>query len=396
MQRQTMTSTDYLLPQLPFGGAPITIVRWLKRVGDAVSVGEPLVVVVNDCVEVALPAIGAGILERILAAEGAAVAAGVAVATIAAHTAAHISDVPDAARAIVRISPVARRIADLEGIGITELQSTGISGWITKADVLAALVTQSPDAPSPGEREGRAYDGASPRHPVTPSRVTPHTPLIPQLPTPSSQLLAHDTYILTAIDLDLERVASVIAQHGPSFARRRLELSYIVCVALAAAAALPYHRLLNSYWADMMIVTQRRVHLAVVPCDSAPIRCVHDAQDLNLRGLARGLGGAATEHTIGDSTFTIVDLGDHTWGDPAAWASGVGILTKGRAAALGIGAVRARPLVIDDGGVDRLAVRQAALLTLAYDARVLDQCYADAFLRDVKSRLERFMLRQAP
>jgi pyruvate/2-oxoglutarate dehydrogenase complex dihydrolipoamide acyltransferase (E2) component len=140
----------------------------------------------------------------------------------------------------------------------------------------------------------------------------------------------------------------------------------------------------------MMIVTRRRVHLAVVPCDSAPIRCVYDAQDLNLRGLARALGGAATEHTIGDSTFTIADLGDHTWGDPAAWARGVGILIKGRAAALGIGAVRARPLVIDDGGVDRLAVRQAALLTLAYDARVLDQCYADAFLRDVKSRLEQF------
>jgi pyruvate/2-oxoglutarate dehydrogenase complex dihydrolipoamide acyltransferase (E2) component len=35
-------------------------------------------------------------------------------------------------------------------------------------------------------------------------------------------------------------------------------------------------------------------------------------------------------------------------------------------------------------------VRHAALLTLAYDARVMNQCYADAFLRDIKRRLEQF------
>ena len=76
-----MTSTDYLLPLLPFGSAAYTIVRWLKRAGDAVSAGEPLLVVVNDRVEVALPATSAGMLDRILADEGAAVAAGTPVAT---------------------------------------------------------------------------------------------------------------------------------------------------------------------------------------------------------------------------------------------------------------------------------------------------------------------------
>ena len=68
-----MTSTDYLLPQLPFGSAEYTIVRWLKRTGDAVSAGEPLLVVVNDRVEAALPATCAGILDRLWSADGAAV-----------------------------------------------------------------------------------------------------------------------------------------------------------------------------------------------------------------------------------------------------------------------------------------------------------------------------------
>jgi len=181
--------------------------------------------------------------------------------------------------------------------------------------------------------------------------------------------------------VDLERVATLIAQHGPSFAHRRLELSYIVCMALAAVAALPSHPLVNSYWADAKIVVRRRVHLAVVACDGAPPRSVFDAQDLNLRGLARELASQVTEHSIADCTFTIADLGDHVCGDPA-WAGG--------AAVLGLGAVHARPLVIADGGMDRLAVRHAALLTLAYDARVLNQYYADAFLSDIKRRLEQF------
>ncbi len=375
-----MPSTDYLLPQLPFGSAEYTIVRWLKRTGDSVSDREPLLVVVNDRLEAALPATCAGILDRVWFAEGAAVAAGALVATIVANRAANASDVPDAARlsvieiehdtrsapsdqqiSTVRISPVARRIIRSENIDITRLRGTGVSGRIVKADVLAALASQTPKTAN---------------QPVPPSPIR-NSPLCCACPA------SPDTYVLTAIDVDLERVAMVIAQHGPSFARRRLELSYRVCVALAAVAALPYHPLLNSYWADAMIVAPRRVHLAVVPCDGSPIQFVCDAQDLNLRGLARALGGAAAEHSIEDRTFTIADLGDQVWGDPAARACG-------GAAALGIGVVRARPLVIDDGGVDRLAVRHAALLTLAYDARVLDQCHADAFLRDIKYRLEQF------
>ncbi len=354
-----MTSTDYLLPHLPFGSTEYTIVRWLKRAGDLVSAGEPLLVAVNDRLEAVLPAICAGTLAGVLFAEGAAVAAGALVATIVANSTANTSVAPhdpQIPRSATRISPVAQRIASSEKIDITELCGTGISGRIMKADILAAFAT-----PAPVTHHA--------------SSIKFQAPPISHPPSP--------TYVLTAIDVDLERVATLIAQHGPSFARRRLELSYRACIALAAVAALPYYPLLNGYWADTMIVVRRRVHLAVVPCDGSPICFICDAQDLNLRGLARGLGGVASAHCRADRTFTIVELGDHTWGDPAA-------LACGGAAALGIGAMRARPLVIDDNGIDRLAVRHAARLTLAYDARVLDQCYADAFLCDIKHRLEQF------
>jgi pyruvate dehydrogenase E2 component (dihydrolipoamide acetyltransferase) len=246
----------------------------------------------------------------------------------------------------LRISPVAQRIVDIENVDITILGGSGISGRIIKADILAALA-----------------------HPVT----------------PSPRHLADDTYVLTAIDVDMGRVLDAIAHLGPIYVRRRLELSYSACVALAVVAALPDHPLLNSWWCDDAIIMRRRIHLLAVPRAGSRAILIRDAQDLNLRGLARGLSdaSAAAANTSDDSSFTIADLGDQLWVDPAA-------LARGRSAALGIGAVRARPLVLDDGGVERLAVRRVALLTLAYDARTLDQCHADAFLRDLKRRLEHF------
>src|SRR5215213_1831032 len=195
-----MTSTDYLLPQLSFGSAEYTIVRWLKRAGDTVAAGEPLLVVVNDRVEVALSAACAGTLERILAAEGAAVAAGARVATIIASTLANSGDLPDSAQSAVRITPVARRIVDSTDIDITGLQGTGVSGRIMKIDVLAALASQTPQA------EARPVA-------VSPIALSP----ISHLPSPISHPPSPIPYVLTAIDVDLERIALALAQHGPSF-----------------------------------------------------------------------------------------------------------------------------------------------------------------------------------
>ena len=64
-------------------------------------------------------------------------------------------------------------------------------------------------------------------------------------------------------------------------------------------------------------------------------------------------------------------------------------LQAGQSATLGVVAVRPRPVVMSQGGADRVAVRPIARLVLAYDARVLGQCHADAFLNDVRASLER-------
>jgi len=154
-------SVEYRIPQLPLGGEGATIVRWLKRPGDTLSPGDPLLIVANDRVEVALPAAETGILETTLVAEGATALAGVPVARIARGPAAAADEgrggriypaptiypapaneqgksasAPGAPR---RVSPVARRIADASSVDITSLSGSGPGGRILKSDVLAAI-----------------------------------------------------------------------------------------------------------------------------------------------------------------------------------------------------------------------------------------------------------------
>jgi pyruvate/2-oxoglutarate dehydrogenase complex dihydrolipoamide acyltransferase (E2) component len=138
--------TDYRLPALPLGDSQVKIARWLKQPGDPLEPGDPLLVVVNDRVEVALPSPGAGILDAVLVAEGAMAQVGAVIARIAPGSAAATTAAP-AARAAAgpgRASPVAARIAAAANIDIETLSGSGPRGRILKRDVLAALDDRPP------------------------------------------------------------------------------------------------------------------------------------------------------------------------------------------------------------------------------------------------------------
>jgi len=404
-----MMSVEYRIPQLPLGGAEATIVRWFKRPGDPLSPGDPLLIVANDRVEVALPVAEAGILEATLVAEGATALAGVPVARIARGPAAAADEgrggtiyrapaneqgksasAPGAPR---RVSPVARRIADESSVDITSLSGSGPGGRILKSDVLAAIE----------DRTGTIYPAPTtvragynvPRRPIL------ETPIL-NAPTPMRRAIAAhmlrsratSPHALTAMDVDMGRVAEARERARAAFARRGIDLTYTACIALAAVDSLLLHPLLNSSWSDAGIILRRRVHLgiAVALPDGLITPVVREAQDLNLRGLARAVADMARRARTGalrpdessGATFTITNPGAG-----ALWF-GTPIISQPQSAILGVGAVRQRPLVISEGDGDRVVVRPTALLTLAYDARVLDQSHADAFLCDVKRKLEHF------
>src|SRR5262249_18260592 len=177
------------LPALGESVVEGTVSRWLVKEGDHVEVDQPLVEVTTDKVDAEIPAPAAGVIEKILAREGETVSVGQRLALIdaggaarpaAAEPARHAAAEPvrpaaDLARAGAaveapaaraeasgpRATPLARRVAEREGIDLASVAASSASGRVTKADV---------------EREaarGAAARAAAPAPPPAPARAAP-------------------------------------------------------------------------------------------------------------------------------------------------------------------------------------------------------------------------------
>jgi 2-oxoisovalerate dehydrogenase E2 component (dihydrolipoyl transacylase) len=407
-------SIEYLLPQLPLGGPDATLVRWLKQPGDRLAPGDPLLVVANDCVEIVFPTSAEGTIEALLATEGAPVTVGASIARIATAPAVVNQEsraeggepAPDERETIAsprvahrRATPVARQIAVKSEVDITKIIGSGVGGRILKSDVLAQLSNERlPTIEGADEQSSEQADRSHATHHTEPdaSILNPASPMRRAIATHMVRSRATSPHALTAMEVDMGQVAAARAHSRDSFARRGIDLTYTACIALAAVEALLRHPLLNSSWSDAGIVLRRRIHLGVAVAlpDGLITPIIREAQDLNLRGMARAVGDVARRARAGALRPGEASGGTFTVTNPGAGALwfGTPIIAQPQGAILGVGAVRKRPLVADEGGIDRIVVRPTALLTLAYDARVLDQCHADAFLRDVKRNLERFDL----
>src|SRR5262249_2099488 len=167
-------STEVVMPQMGESIAEGTIVRWIKKVGDQVDRDEPLFEISTDKVDAEIPSPGAGVITEIRVKEGETVPVNSVVAVIgaageAAAAPQPASPLPEPAAgppetpppgngagqqsrgekpplAIVppsktdhrrqKSSPLVRRIARDNNVDIAQVQGTGISGRVTKQDIL--------------------------------------------------------------------------------------------------------------------------------------------------------------------------------------------------------------------------------------------------------------------
>lgn len=165
-------ATEIKLPDVGVGIEDVTIVRWLAKEGESVEEGATLVEIATDKVdtEVAAPASGTllkrnfsdGEIVDVAAVLGVIGAAGEAVATEAvdaepapAPSAPAVERAPapspaEPADESIKATPVARRVAQEEGISLDAISGTGSGGQITKDDVLShAAQAKRGDSPVP-------------------------------------------------------------------------------------------------------------------------------------------------------------------------------------------------------------------------------------------------------
>ena len=186
-------ATNLNMPQMGYDMQEGTLVRWLKSVGDEVSLGEAVAEIETDKAVVEFESTAEGVLLELLVEEGTTVAVGESIATVGAEgeTLAADGDGPEepaeaepaaeepsesdeaempapeedesesaaiplpASLSEVRASPVARKLAAERGVDLSTVEGTGPGGRILRADVLSAEPTAVP-AEEPEEAPAEA------------------------------------------------------------------------------------------------------------------------------------------------------------------------------------------------------------------------------------------------
>ncbi|HET7035612.1 MAG TPA: 2-oxoglutarate dehydrogenase complex dihydrolipoyllysine-residue succinyltransferase [Thermomicrobiaceae bacterium] len=223
-------ATEVRVPQLGESVVDAVVGTWLKHEGEQVTVGEPLVELETDKVNVEVSAEEAGVLQQILKPEGETVGVGEVIATIAAGAAAAASAQPQAAQprqeqqpaeqpavaaapagafpppaenvasappgvpspsggavptaepaGALRASPAVRRLAEEYGIDLSQVAGTGENGRVTREDVMRYVLSRQQPAPAaaPPSPTPASAPAAAPARP-SPAPV----PAAPQLELP--------------------------------------------------------------------------------------------------------------------------------------------------------------------------------------------------------------------
>ena len=429
------------MPQMGESIAEGTIVRWIKKVGDAVDRDEPLFEISTDKVDAEIPSPAAGILTEIKVKEGETVAVDSVVAMIAAEGEAIQSAPvapaasPDPAPAkqqgdgspasvhtdkpsgqarpngsnghqVVPVSPderrqksspLVRKIAKENQVDISQIAGTGIGGRVTKHDILGFMENPKAQIPDPkSQREGGGSGApASARPPATThgERVEIEPLSIMRRKIAEHMVLSKRTsaHVHTVFHVNFSTVERIRQQKKAEYERHGTKLTYMAFIAKAVIDALHRQPLLNASFDGDNVIHHKDVSLGIAVSlegNGLIVPVIKNADERNLLGLSRAIADVAERarakqlkpEEVHGGTFTITNPGQ------LGAQFGMPIINQPQVAILGVGTVEKRPVVVDDA----IAIRTMAYLTLGFDHRLVDGATADQFMADIKNQIENF------
>ncbi len=372
-----------------------TVTRWLKNVGDAINVDEPLLEVSTDKVDTEIPSPATGTILAIDVAVDSTVAVGARLALIGAAGAAPVVAAPAPVAPQLDdsyVTPIVRQFAKEQGVDLASVTGSGIGGRIRKEDILAAVKPVAVSAPAVVQSGAKAAAPVS----VSPLRGTTvtMTRLRKVIAARMVESLQISAQLTTVVEVDMTKVARLRDKAKTSFAAREgVNLTFLPFFAVAVCEALKQHPVLNSSLEGDQITYHGAEHLGIAVDTERGllVPVIRDAGDLNIGGISRRISDVAARtrdnkispDELGGGTFTITNTGSRgaLFDTP--------IINQPQVAILGIGSIVKRPMVMKgtDGG-ETIAIRSMVYLGLSYDHRIVDGADAARFLVTLKERLE--------
>ena len=395
-------AVSVVMPALEMAQETGKLLAWLKKEGDSVKKGEPLLEIETDKVTVEVEAPADGVLAALKAREGTDVPVGQTIAWIVAPgerppaesapmmtgramsaaaqslaVAAPDSPKPEPAR--IRASPKARRMAQDLGVDLSKIRGTGPDGAITGDDVQAAATVT-------GDKSAGATAAAAAAPALEPAAALSNIARLMAERTTQSWTTAPHFFLVREIDASpLNAARSFLS---PVVERdHKVKLTHTDLLVALVARVVARHPKFNASWTGSGIQVHPSVNISlaaavkdgvvtvVIPnADSAAVGAIAARRaDLSERARAGHLRPA----DVSGGTFTVSNLGMY---EVDAFTA---IITPPQAAILAVGAIADRVVAVDG----KPAVRPMMTLTLSSDHRVVDGAQAALFLKDVAAAL---------
>jgi pyruvate dehydrogenase E2 component (dihydrolipoamide acetyltransferase) len=306
-------------------------------------------------------------------------------------------------------SPLVRNIAREHGIDITRLEGTGMSGRVTKNDILSFIesgAAMTPQEAMQTTATAPAAQSASTMPQAPPMQAPPVTTpaaedRVEQMTNMRKKIAEHMTlsrrtsaHVTTVYEIDMTRIARLRDEHKRSFKERTgTKLTFMPFIFQAITNAIRKFPVFNAQVSGDQIIYKRDINLGMaVALDwGLIVPVIKRADDLSISGLARAANDLADRarskqlkpDDVAGGTFTITNPGvfGGLFGTP--------IINQPQVAILGVGTIEKRAKVITSSdGDDLIAIRQMAYFALTFDHRIIDGSDAEKFLGYVKEILE--------
>ena len=390
------------------------VAKWLKKEGDAVNVGDALVELETDKIDLEVAAPQAGVLGKITQRDGADVKVGDVIGVIddaagakpaapaepavpktAETPTAQVAQPPVVEAGRTRATPAARNVAQQNEVDLKQVRGSGEAGRVMKRDVEAA----SAEAPAPKAVSATAEPQPEPSTPVREDRrqaegdrTEERVRMSKRRATIARRLVeAQSTaaMLTTFNEVDMTGVMAVRERHKQTFKDRfgvNLGLtSFFVKAAIGALRDFP--RVNAEIQGDEMVLKRYYdIGVAVGAKEGLVVPVLRDADRMSFAQIEKKVRELAK--AADDGTLSLADLkgGTFTITNGGVFGSlmSTPILNPPQVGILGLHAIKDRPVAIDK----QVAIRPMMYLALTYDHRIVDGSEAVQFLVRVKQLVE--------
>lgn len=429
-----MSRFEIKMPKLGESITEGTIISWSVQVGDVIKEDDVLFEVNTAKVSAEIPSPVAGKIVEILYKEGDTVAVGTVVAVVdmggeEEDTAQPQAQAPQAdktpqteettkadsapkAKAAKPeeerwYSPAVLQLAREAKIPQDELDAipgTGYEGRVSKKDIKRYIDgKKGGGAPAAGGTAPVAAESpkANAAPAAQPSPVAADGVEVKEMDRVRRMIADHmvmskkvSPHVTNMVEVDVTKLVRWREKNKEAFLRREgVKLTYMPAIAEATAKALAAYPQVNVSVDGYNILYKKRINIGIAVSQNDGnliVPVVHDADHLNLNGLALAIDSLAQKarvnklmpDDIDGGTFTITNFGSFKM------LFGTPIINQPQVAILGVGVIEKKPAVVETPEGDVIAVRHKMYLSLSYDHRVVDGSLGGNFLHFIADYLE--------